>query len=97
MQALTEWLSGLPPIQRLAELGLRFYKAFFEAGRWQLYLKGLGVTFQITIAAISMGLVLGLAGCAPPTTSSGPAAATPCWGWQTWSARYMPPSSGAPP
>ncbi len=61
MQALTEWLSGLPPIQRLAELGLRFYKAFFEAGRWQLYLKGLGVTFQITIAAISMGLVLGLA------------------------------------
>ena len=61
MQALTDWLSGLPPIQWLAELGPRFYKAFFEAGRWQLYLKGLGVTFQITIAAISMGLVLGLA------------------------------------
>ncbi|MCI8840508.1 MAG: amino acid ABC transporter permease [Oscillospiraceae bacterium] len=53
-------MSSLPPVQWLIELGPRFYTAFVEAERWKLYLKGLGVTFQITVAAISMGLVLGL-------------------------------------
>ena len=60
MQAVLHWLSSLPPVQWLIELGPRFYTAFVEAERWKLYLKGLGVTFQITVAAISMGLVLGL-------------------------------------
>ncbi len=60
MQAFLHWLSSLPPVQWLIELGPRFYTAFVEAERWKLYLKGLGVTFQITVAAISMGLVLGL-------------------------------------
>ena len=60
MQAFLHWLSSLPPVQWLIELGPRFYTAFVEAERWKLYLKGLGVTFQITVAAISMGPVLGL-------------------------------------
>jgi His/Glu/Gln/Arg/opine family amino acid ABC transporter permease subunit len=60
LQAFLHWLSSLPPVQWLIELGPRFYTAFVEAERWKLYLKGLGVTFQITVAAISMGLVLGL-------------------------------------
>lgn len=60
MQAFLHWLSSFPPVQWLIELGPRFYTAFVEAERWKLYLKGLGVTFQITVAAISMGLVLGL-------------------------------------
>ena len=60
MQAFLHWRSSLPPVQWLSELGPRFYTAFVEAERWKLYLKGLGVTFQITVAAISMGLVLGL-------------------------------------
>ena len=60
MQAFLHWLSSLPPVQWLIELGPRFYTAFVEAERWKLYLKGLGITFQITVAAISMGLVLGL-------------------------------------
>ena len=60
MQAFLHWLSSLPPVQWLIELGPRFYTAFVEAERWKLYLKGLGVTLQITVAAISMGLVLGL-------------------------------------
>ena len=60
MQGFLHWLSSLPPVQWLIELGPRFYTAFVEAERWKLYLKGLGITFQITVAAISMGLVLGL-------------------------------------
>ena len=60
MHAFLHWLSSLPPVQWLIELGPRFYTAFVEAERWKLYLKGLGITFQITVAAISMGLVLGL-------------------------------------
>lgn len=60
MQPLIDWLCTLPPVQWILALGPRFYTAFVEAERWKLYLKGLGVTFQITIAAISIGLVLGL-------------------------------------
>ncbi len=56
----TDWLYNFPPVQWFNELGPRFYRAFFEADRWKLYLQGLAVTFEITIAAIVMGLVLGL-------------------------------------
>lgn len=37
-----------------------FYQSFVEGDRWQLYLKGLGVTFQLTIAALILGVVLGV-------------------------------------
>ena len=60
LQPLIDWLYGLPFAQWLIKLAPRFYTAFVEADRWQMYLKGLVVTFEITIVSIAMGLVLGL-------------------------------------
>jgi His/Glu/Gln/Arg/opine family amino acid ABC transporter permease subunit len=37
-----------------------FYQSFVEGDRWLLYLKGLGVTFEITIVALILGVVLGI-------------------------------------
>ena len=37
-----------------------FYQSFVEGDRWLLYLKGLGTTFQITIAALILGVILGI-------------------------------------
>ena len=56
----TDWFYNFPLVKWLNELGPRFYRAFIEADRWKLYLQGLAVTFEITIAAIAMGMVLGL-------------------------------------
>ena len=56
----TDWLYNLPLVKWINELGPRFYRAFFEADRWQLYLKGLAVTFEVTLVSIAMGLALGL-------------------------------------
>ena len=39
---------------------IRFYRAWFEAGRWQSYFKGLGVTLQVTVIALAIGVVLGV-------------------------------------
>lgn len=44
----------------LLELQKDFYQSFIEGNRWQLYLKGIGVTLQITLLALVMGLVIGL-------------------------------------
>ena len=60
LQPLIDWLYGLPFVQWLIELAPRFYTAFVEADRWQMYLKGLAVTFEVTIVSISIGLALGL-------------------------------------
>lgn len=60
LQPLIDWLYGLPFVQWLMKLAPRFYTAFVEADRWQMYLKGLVVTFEITLVSIAMGLVLGL-------------------------------------
>ena len=60
LQPLIDWLYGLPFVQWLIKLAPRFYTAFVEGDRWQLYLKGLVVTFEITLVSIAMGLVLGL-------------------------------------
>lgn len=38
----------------------RFYRAFLEADRWKLYLQGLGVTLEMTVIALALGLILGL-------------------------------------
>ena len=51
LQSLINWFSSLSG---------RFYVAFFEADRWKSYFQGLVVTFEITLASIAMGLVLGL-------------------------------------
>ena len=37
-----------------------FSRAFLEGERWKLYLKGMGVTLQLTIAALVIGIVLGV-------------------------------------
>jgi His/Glu/Gln/Arg/opine family amino acid ABC transporter permease subunit len=37
-----------------------FYQSFVEGDRWFLYVKGLGVTFQVTLAALVLGVVLGV-------------------------------------
>lgn len=44
-------------------LGTQFYKAFIKSGRWQLYLKGLGSTLEVTIFAALLGLLLGTVAC----------------------------------
>ena len=37
-----------------------FYKAFVEGDRWKLYLRGIGVTLELTVAALIIGVVLGV-------------------------------------
>ena len=37
-----------------------FYQAFIEGNRWQLYLRGLAVTLQLTVIALCIGIVLGV-------------------------------------
>lgn len=39
---------------------MRFYRAWFEADRWQSYFKGLGVTLQVTVMALALGVALGI-------------------------------------
>ena len=38
---------------------VKFYQAFLQAGRWQLYLKGVGTTLVVTALALALGVVLG--------------------------------------
>ncbi len=37
-----------------------FTKAFITGDRWKLYLKGLGVTLELTVIALAMGVILGV-------------------------------------
>ena len=37
-----------------------FYQAFIEGERWRLYLRGLGMTFELTVIALCIGVVLGV-------------------------------------
>lgn len=39
---------------------MKFYKAWFEADRWQQYFKGLATTIQVTVIALLIGVVLGV-------------------------------------
>ena len=50
-QALTDWLDRLGP---------RLYAAFLEGDRWQLYLKGLLTTLELTVVALVVGTILGV-------------------------------------
>lgn len=38
----------------------KFYVAFIEGDRWKLYLQGVGVTLQLTVAALVIGVILGV-------------------------------------
>ena len=35
---------------------MKFYRAWFEADRWQQYFKGLGTTIQVTVIALILGI-----------------------------------------
>ncbi len=50
-QSLIDWLDSI---------GSRFYVAFLEADRWQLYLQGLAATLEMTVIALIAGTILGL-------------------------------------
>ena len=39
---------------------VKFYQAFLEANRWKQYLEGVGSTLLITIAALIIGVILGV-------------------------------------
>ena len=39
---------------------LRFYRAWFESGRWKSYFEGLGTTLEVTVLALAFGVVLGV-------------------------------------
>ena len=47
-------------IDWFVSIGLRLDKAFIEGGRWKLYLQGLGITLELTVIALIIGVVLGL-------------------------------------
>ena len=51
IQSLTDWLDRIGP---------RLERAFLEGDRWKLYLQGLGVTLQLTVVALILGVLLGL-------------------------------------
>ena len=51
IQGLIEWFDRLLP---------RFYTAFIEEDRWKLYLQGLETTLIMTVAALVIGVLLGL-------------------------------------
>lgn len=43
-------------IDWLDRIGPRVYTAFVEGDRWKLYLKGLGLTLEMTVVALCFGL-----------------------------------------
>lgn len=42
------------------DLGAQFHQSFLEAGRWQRYLDGLGISFIVTLGALAIGIILGV-------------------------------------
>lgn len=47
-------------IDWFVRIGPRLERAFIEGDRWRLYLKGLGVTLELTVIALIFGTLLGL-------------------------------------
>lgn len=43
----------------LKAVGRKFVVAFLEKNRWQVYLKGLGVTMEVAFAAAILGIIIG--------------------------------------
>lgn len=39
---------------------VNFYKAFVDGDRWKLYLKGIGITLELTVTALVIGVILGI-------------------------------------
>ena len=47
-------------IQGRTDRAPRLHRAFIEGERWKLFLQGLGVTLEMTVAALILGVILGL-------------------------------------
>lgn len=43
-----------------SSLAQQFEQAFITGDRWKLYLRGLGVSFELTLGALAIGIVLGV-------------------------------------
>ena len=44
----------------LTDLQQQFYQSFIEGDRWIRYFKGLGISFEVTLGALALGIVLGI-------------------------------------
>ena len=57
---LYETFSALEDPNFWQDVYMKFYRAWFEADRWQQYFQGLGTTIQVTVMALLIGVVLGV-------------------------------------
>lgn len=59
---LFEQLKALPKgeLTTWQSLFMRFYRAWFEADRWQSYFVGLSTTLKVTVIALIFGVILGV-------------------------------------
>ena len=54
---LYETFSALEDPNFWQDVYMKFYRAWFEADRWQQYFKGLGTTIQVTVMALLIGVI----------------------------------------
>ena len=57
-----EALSAIPAqdLSFWQDFFMKFYRAFIESSRWQLYIEGVGTTLLVTAMALVLGIVLGI-------------------------------------
>lgn len=58
-----QWFAALPPVEQRTfweDFYGKLYRAWFEEDRWISYFEGLGTTFQVTLMALAIGVVLGV-------------------------------------
>lgn len=60
MQEYTALLAAKADIPFHTKMLHDFYQSFVEGDRWLLYLKGLGVTLEVTAVALLIGVLLGI-------------------------------------
>ncbi len=58
------WIIGTQSVAEsirewLLKVWQQFYVAFLESDRWLLYLKGLGVTLEVSLIAVVLGVIIG--------------------------------------
>lgn len=63
MELYVQWkelmISGAP-VSAWQSFYVKFFQAFIEGNRWQLYLKGVGTTLVVTAIALFIGIALGV-------------------------------------
>ena len=58
MATAPQWVAGLP--ENLQRFLFQLYQTLIFDGRWKLLVKGLRVTFIVTLGALALGIVIGL-------------------------------------